>query len=404
MIFRPHRKLRKQAGEWLHLARKVEHYRRDVLPDKDLAALRAARGELEAALAAAPLVPAAVGGACNRLEPHLRRCGGSFYPKSFWAENVETILVAAILAIGIRTFFIQPFKIPTNSMWPTYYGMTAHTYADPAPRPNPLARAFRLVAFGAAHHALQAPAAGELAVSKEVRAVPGRKFLVIRTTKSRYTFFAGGQPVYLDLPPDFVLAPVLDAFFADGAQPVLLPDGSSGLRVPRAARAGEVFLRFDILTGDQLFVDRFTYHFRRPRVGEPFVFRTDDIDHIAPDNRGMYYIKRLAGVPGDTLAIRPPVLYRNGAPADAAAAFQRNADQVDAYPGYSIAGSSAQYPVPVYPGSRPFELPPHRYFALGDNSPHSADSRMWGFVPEPAIVGKALFIYYPFTRRWGRAE
>jgi signal peptidase I len=41
------------------------------------------------------------------------------------------------------------------------------------------------------------------------------------------------------------------------------------------------------------------------------------------------------------------------------------------------------------------------YFALGDNSPQSADSRYWGFVPRQNVVGRGLFVYWPFTSHWG---
>ena len=60
----------------------------------------------------------------------LRRTGGAIYPKSSLVENVEFFLVAAIVILGIRTYFLQPFKIPTNSMWPTYNGMTPEAFHD----------------------------------------------------------------------------------------------------------------------------------------------------------------------------------------------------------------------------------------------------------------------------------
>ena len=90
----------------------------------------------------------------------LRRTGGAVYPKSSLAENVEFFLVAAIIILGIRTYFVQPFKIPTNSMWPSYYGMTAENLAPPAPAPGPLERAFRLVpsAPSAGRRSRRAPA------------------------------------------------------------------------------------------------------------------------------------------------------------------------------------------------------------------------------------------------------
>src|SRR3984957_19704487 len=47
------------------------------------------------------------------------------YPHAVWRENVEVLLVAIAVAMGIRTFFVQPFKIPTGSMQPTLYGITS---------------------------------------------------------------------------------------------------------------------------------------------------------------------------------------------------------------------------------------------------------------------------------------
>ena len=49
-------------------------------------------------------------------------------------------------------------------------------------------------------------------------------------------------------------------------------------------------------------------------------------------------------------------------------------------------------------------VPESSYLALGDNSMNSFDGRFWGFVPAKDVVGRPLFIYYPFTRRWGPAK
>ena len=54
--------------------------------------------------------------------------------------------------------------------------------------------------------------------------------------------------------------------------------------------------------------------------------------------------------------------------------------------------------------SRTLEIPDNKFVALGDNSANSLDSRYWGFVPDRSVIGKAIFIYYPFTKRWGLAE
>ena len=51
-----------------------------------------------------------------------------------------------------------------------------------------------------------------------------------------------------------------------------------------------------------------------------------------------------------------------------------------------------------------FELKKDEYFLLGDNSENSADSRFWGVVPRRNIVGRATFVYWPFSRRWGTSD
>jgi signal peptidase I len=51
--------------------------------------------------------------------------------------------------------------------------------------------------------------------------------------------------------------------------------------------------------------------------------------------------------------------------------------------------------------TKPFDVPEARYFAMGDNSYNSYDSRYWGPVPEENLVGRGLFVYWPFVPHWG---
>jgi signal peptidase I len=185
---------------------------------------------------------------------------------------------------------------------------------------------------------------------------------------------------------------------------VRLPDGTTVLRTGLVVDPGETAFSFDLLTGDQLFVDRFSYHFVRPDVGDPIVFRTDNLENIDRDNRDKYYIKRAVAGPGDTLQIDPPGLLLNGEEPTGAKAFARNRAREGEFSGYVYAGSSGNYPLPFADGRDPIQIPEGHYFAMGDNSPNSADSRMWGFVPQTEIVGRAFFIYYPFSHRWGPAQ
>jgi signal peptidase I len=168
------------------------------------------------------------------------------------------------------------------------------------------------------------------------------------------------------------------------------------IRTGKRVQAGERAISFDELTGDQLFVDRMSYHFIRPSVGSGFVFRTGNIPDIARQFGDQYYIKRLVGVPGDKLEIKGPVLHRNGAPIAGSSAFEANAKHHGNYSGYLAIGG-------LSPG-KTVEVPENNYFALGDNSGNSQDGRYWGFVPAKDVVGRPVFVYYPFTSRWGPAR
>ena len=418
---------RKNGKNLLHMAKKVLAYRGDVLPKFDKEKLVTERDTLRALIADRSSDVAALKEACNRTHIALRLCGGKIYPVKFFPENIEMLLVAAILAIGVRSFFIQPFKIPTNSMYPTYYGMTPEVYKKPADAPNPLERVLRFATLGAEHYEAAAPVSGEIEVPLFVPGMPGstmgrvafkqvmgpKWFGLMRTPVREYTLYVGGKPVQLTVPFEFSLDSVIAKQFypeldsmggvikqaADAGN--IIVGGPERLRIKtgKYVKQGEPVLNFDILTGDMLFVDRFTYNFKAPQVGDPFVFRTKHIrgldgPHGQPTDQ--YYIKRLVGTPGDVLKIVPPELFINGKPAEGASAFQYNAEHFGKYTGYVNRGA-------LGPGDT-VQVAPDAFYALGDNSPGSWDSRNWGMVPERDVVGKALFIFYPFTSRWGRAQ
>ena len=425
------KKTRENAANWLELADKVWHFRRDRLTDRESGELlkrsQDLRQQLKAKADAATLKLSVEG-----LESILRKTGGAIYPKSSLVENVEFFLVAAIVIIGIRTYFVQPFKIPTNSMWPTYHGMTAENFSPDESAPGALERIFRFAAFGAQRRELIAPASGK--VSADFRDTGNlnytveddRSWLILPTKVREYTLYVNDRPAKVRVPYDFndFDAVVLENFF-DGEQDFLAQfrkaardraerrqrnaerreDYAPVLRIEfeKEVRAGEPLVHFDILTGDQLFVDRVSYHFTQPKVGQGFVFRTDHIPGIGDEQ---YYIKRLVGTPGDVIEIQPPVLYRNGKPIAGAAAFGANERMESPYRGYfnAIPGQNARSEIEYLLPKEKLTVPPDSFFALGDNSNSSLDGRYWGFVPEKDAIGRPLFIYYPFTRRWGPAR
>ena len=89
-------------------------------------------------------------------------------------------------------------------------------------------------------------------------------------------------------------------------------------------------------------------------------------------------------------------------PITGADAFEFNAKRQGKYRGYFNADPrmGAKY---LQAGEK-LTVPPDGFFAMGDNSGNSQDGRYWGFVPLKDAIGRPLFIYYPFTKRWGPAR
>jgi signal peptidase I len=450
-LYSQEKKMRLNAANWLEVADRVYKFRRDQLTDAQnqrlLGAATAVKQGLKEKADASKLKLTV-----ESLEGVLRDTGGRIYPQSSLVENVEFFLVAAIVILGLRAYFIQPFKIPTNSMWPSYYGMTAEVFKTGG-EPGLLGKAARLLTLGASHYSVVAPADGEVlfpvfATTQDgtrysLRPAfvdkPGRSLLVFPTMMREYTFAVAGAQVRFTVPVEFdndFQGVLNEAFKGRAASFYEALRESANLNKPlqtsaltvkgqnttvywiplgKHVRKGEKILSFDILTGDLLFVDRLSYNFIKPAVGSGFVFKTGNIRSAAMQDAAgkqinQYYIKRLAGTPGDTIEIKAPVLFRNGKPIEGADAFDKNARREGNYPGYTNnnggpkLGDGVQASDGLLPSGAIVTMPARSYFALGDNSPRSLDSRYWGFVPDKDVVGRPLFIYYPLTRRWGPAR
>lgn len=444
---KPSKKLRKEAQHLVRLANKVLSYRKDLMAREAVAEVEAMRDHLEGILSNKQqhARQETLERAMSKLDAALKPHGGDIYPVTFLGENVEMLLVAAILAIAFRTFFLQPFKIPTNSMYPTYAGMTETVYSIDGGGPNMAEQIWNFATLGAVNYQEPAPVSGEVLVpvgigqdeSGPIAVVPhdvvkGRKwFGLLPAPKREYRLFVGRQPVSVKVPADFQLEETIrQTYFPDfptlyeayvyameNNRIVTNERGAQAIATNRRLEKGQNVLDFDIDTGDMLFVDRFSYNFVSPDIGDPVVFRTQKITGLvdartgAPDEN--YYIKRLVGMGGDTLEVRSPVLYRNGEPITGAEAFDRNAQMQGEYAGYQEAWALKNGGTAT--------VPEDYFYVMGDNSPHSFDSRGWGtvlkiknpglaqapnldYVPEKEVIGKAFFIFYPFSSRWGPAE
>jgi signal peptidase I len=424
-LFSKERKARSTAAGCLEIADRVWNFRRDVLTESESGELRTLSGNLRRLLGAGADA-VSLQGATESLEAALRRMGGAVYPTTLLGENVEFILVVAIVIIGFRAYFAQNFEIPTNSMWPTYNGMTPEVFPRRADEPGPLREAGRILALGAWPHRMNAPVDGEILIPVggrdslgyvHCRPATGLTWLVFPSKKRECTLLVGDEPVKVRLPVDFdfdwavysgffgqngayshrSLAAAIEARLQAGDFADVMVDGEllHCIRTGRHVRAGDRVFAFDVLAGDKVFVDRILYNFSRPTVGTGFVFSTDKIPGIAGTYGDEYLIKRLVGVPGDTLEVRGTALYSNGAPITGSPEFEANAHRLGRYPGYEARGLlDAGSTVHVGPGT---------FFAMGDNSPNSFDGRYWGFVPAKEAIGPPMFIYYPLAR-WGIAR
>jgi len=289
--------------------------------------------------------------------------------ESHWRENVEVILVAIVVAVGIRSYFLQPFKIPTGSMQPTLNGIIGRPMD--APPPNFLQQVAEFILRGRNY----------------INVVSQEEDQVLQIEQKKFFFFFTWSRIVCQHQHFMVYCPP-DQLRADFKV-------SPGVRY----RRNEVIARGAVDTGDQVFVDKFSYNFVKPHRGDVFVFRTKNIPMIPedPETGAPFYIKRLAGLPDDTLRIQPPILYVNGKPAEGYG-FQRVMSAKDGYRGYGSNQSSQQY---LSDPTKTFQIPEHSYFAMGDNSYNSYDSRYWGPVPEKNLVGRGLLVYWPFIPHWG---
>ncbi len=358
----------KEARQYVEAARRVLRYRLDLLPREQIVEIEERANDLERA--ARGRNREAVKAGIAKLE---RTVGRYAPPPSHagWRENIEVILVAVVIAAGVRAYLIEPFKIPTGSMQPTLNGVIG-TPTD-TPPPNFLVRAFDFVVKGRTYLDVTATQDDVVVNLQEFTKLNYFTYTVVEGQQSRYTIFA----------------------------PAAVVAGTFGLVPGREILAGQPLVRGHVDNGDFVLVNKMAYNFVLPARGDVFVWRTTGIQaiekDIPPDLGSQHYIKRLVGLPGDTLQIDQPYLTINGQrPTEPGIA--RVMSLKNGYRGYSNPPYAALYL--TAPGET-FTVPPRHYFAMGDNSFNSSDSRFFGAVPEKNVTGKAFVAFWPFTDHWG---
>jgi signal peptidase I len=296
-------------------------------------------------------------------------------------EYLDVIAVAVVVAFGIRGLFLQPFKIPTSSMQPTLYGI--HFISDSK----------RLSSFPAMlSYPLFASRNADLTIK----------------TAGRFDYNSVRYNSGVFDKTSFVIG---DTSYTLPGEPVKVFE-YSGVMPDKFYSLGEKLCKGWLSLGDHLFVDRFSHHLTGLSRGDIVVFNTEGIvcGGIKLADNGYYYIKRLVGLPGDRLKIVNNKLWIKPKNEDKfrditefSPKFAKIYSGKGGYHGHLnlLGGEPAEY---LGDSESTIEIPADSYFMMGDNSMFSSDSRRWGTVPRKNIVGKACFVFWPFSRRWGMTD
>ena len=127
--------------------------------------------------------------------------------------------------------------------------------------------------------------------------------------------------------------------------------------------------------GDRVVVEKISYHLQPPKTGDIVVFAPPEQLQEQGFTQDQAFIKRIIGLPGQTVAVKKGLVYLNDQPL------------VEKY----IAEP------PQYQWG-PYRVPENEYFVMGDNRNNSNDSSRWGFLPKQNIIGRAVVRFWPLER------
>ena len=359
MNFMQRRKLKKAVHHLLHEARHARHMREDIAPVAKIQKILDGETALKTAWEREDI--SQIDHAADALSEAVH----DVYPphrKPRLKENIEILVVAIAVAMAFRTFFVQPFRIPTGSMQPTLNGITFQEQHKPEIMDRFPLWIVPFMLFGESYQEVRAKASGMVEYNNE-------------GIDESYIVRIAGVPhlIHKDMPRYFEVQRTV-------------------------VNKGDVLASGRKQLGDHIFVNRMRYNFFAPKRGDVFVFSTRDIKHpdIRPDN---YYIKRLVGLPGESISIRPPYLIANGKAVTKPEVFKRQVEG-EGYHGYTLIGDSyiAAY---LRRPSDVLNLKDDEYLPFGDNTRASLDGRFFGAVRQDSIVGPAFMVYWPLTKRWG---
>lgn len=451
-------KWKKEAKLLDKAAKKFLNYKRDLLTEQQIAEIESRRADLR------KTVKAGSKEACDEASKQLQAtCESSLprYQAQGWVEeNIEVFFVAIVIALGLRAYVVQPFRIPTGSMQPTLNGIVATKVASADDFPSLPIRTMQWATHGRSYVDLELKEDKVLrqknpVVEVQSVQVPGLNIELpsFNFVTNTHIYFQDGSKIVFPGPKAALMntkgmgfgticgyptndmsqadhlaynvatgaldpmtgqakssearQAAISALVAKGACYDQSPNGRiGGIFLNSKLPKGTVIARGYIDSGDLILVDKMSYHFRSPKRGEVFVFDTRDIKKIHADAKksggvaGSHYIKRLAGVPGDELEIKGNDLYVNGQRAQEPGFLKIMSDREGYHYGYKPIGKLAHGR--TFPAKLSKQPGMNEYIALGDNSFNSSDSRDWGTVKEFNVIGPASFSLWPFgSGHWG---
>jgi len=308
-------------------------------------------------------------------------------PKTFWhhtIETVESLAVAIVVALAIRQFIVEPFKIPTGSMEPTLHGSVD--------KPVPHIGDFIMVNKSA--YGPKIPFTNRRLWTVK----PKRWDIAVFTTNGITT--EDGRLAASDPPRNFVkrivglpgeTLEIRDGWlYVDGEQMEMPP-----YLEERLTEESERTTPY-VLPPDRPHVYVKTYYKINllglhvlgylPKGRKATVTRTipaDGVGEITYETGMSRHVARARNVYGETVSEGSLVLMTD-----------ESEEVVTVRPIHVVVG-----PWPYGHDREPFIVPEGHYFMMGDNSPASADSRAWGFVPFENLKGRVVCVWYP-VRRW----
>ncbi|NEO56756.1 MAG: signal peptidase I [Okeania sp. SIO3B5] len=128
--------------------------------------------------------------------------------------------------------------------------------------------------------------------------------------------------------------------------------------------------------GDRLVVEKVSYYFHPPVAGNIIVFQPPQQLQRYGYAKNQAFIKRVIGLPGDTIKIENGLVYINDQPLTE-----------------NYIAEPPEYTLPIS-----IKVPDNQYFVMGDNRNNSNDSHVWGFLPKKNIIGRAIFRFWPYPR------